>query len=205
MILLVDKPTGITSFDCIRRLRKKLGIRKMGHSGTLDPAASGLMIIATESDTKKLTALIGLPKRYEVEIQLGIKTDSADLDGRVVEEQDVLHIKENDVERVVREFKGAHTLFVPVYSAIKQNGVRLYEKARKGKKIDPPRKVMEVISISLVGIDLPRVRLVFDVTSGTYIRSLAEEFGRRLGVPAVVSELRRTRIGDFDIKDAEVL
>lgn len=205
MILLIDKPTGITSFDVIRRLRKKLGIRKMGHSGTLDPAASGLLIVATEQDTKKLTELIGLPKQYEVEVLLGVQTDTGDLDGKIIAEKDVSDIAKEDIEKVVSRFSGVHEIPVPVYSAIKQGGQPLYKKARRGEKVEVPIKKMEVLDIHLQSTDLPRVKLVLDVSSGTYVRSLAEEMGHRLGVPATVSGLRRTKIGDYSVESAEMI
>jgi len=205
MILFVDKPIGITSFDVIRKLRKKLGIKKMGHSGTLDPLASGLLIIATDEDTKKLLKLIGLPKTYEVEILLGKRTTTGDLEGEVIEEGDPISLTEEEKKKAVMSLKGINELPVPTYSAIKQGGVPLYKKARKGEKVDTPLKNMEVINAEVKEITEDKVICELEVSSGTYIRSLAEEVGRRLGVPATVSKLRRIKIGDFRVEDAEVL
>src|SRR3989338_1548522 len=242
MILLIDKPAGITSFDCIRILRKKLGIRKMGHAGTLDPMATGLMIIGVGEGTKKLQDFLKLNKTYEAEILLGIKTDTGDITGRVLEESkvngqlaDVTKLSE-----VLAGMVGKLELPVPAYSAIKQGGEALYKKARRGETVDAPIKTMEIISVEFLGvgilplkkgvphsdegrdlkssasedlstsfykggINLPAVSVRFFVGSGTYIRSLAEEFGRRLGVPATLASLRRTRIGEFKIEDAQAL
>jgi len=133
-ILLIDKPGGISSFDVIRKLRKKTGIRKMGHSGTLDPLASGLMIIGIGKGTKKLTDLIGLSKIYKVEILLGKKTDTGDLEGKTVEEKKVTKVDIEKVEKILTDLKGEPELAVPYYSAIKVKGKRLYKMAREGKK-----------------------------------------------------------------------
>lgn len=204
MLLLVDKPVGITSFDVIRELRKKMGIQKMGHSGTLDPAASGLLIVATDGDTKKLTELIGLPKTYEVTVKFGMQTDTGDLDGEVVQTAEV-DLSSDDIKKQSLSLKGVHRISVPVYSAIKRDGEPLYKKARRGEKVVPPIKRMEVTRVDVVDIDDDQVSLVMDVSSGSYIRSLSEELGRRLGVPAVTSALRRTTIGPYSIADAKKL
>jgi len=208
-ILLVDKPKGITSFDVIRLLRKKLGERKLGHAGTLDPLASGLLIIGVGSGTKKLTEYIKLPKTYEAQILLGRRTDTGDLEGKVVEEVNLLDrdIDKKEAENVLGGLIGVIKLPVPAYSAVKRGGKALYKYARSGEKVEIPIKDMKIESIALDGIrksgkDIT-LDVVMDVGSGTYIRSVAEEIGRRLGVPATVSELRRTRIGEFYIKDAE--
>lgn len=201
MVLLIDKPVGITSFDVIRNLRKELGIRKMGHAGTLDPLASGLLIIATEEDTKKLDQFLKLPKTYEVSVRLGEKRDTGDLEGNIIEEKEFVGI--DDLEKVVKNFVGMHTLPVPIYSAIKVGGKPLYWYARNGVDVDVPQKDMEVRGIELLGVEGSEVRLSLDVSSGTYIRSLAEEFGRLLGYPATVSFLRRTKIGEYSVNDAK--
>lgn len=201
MVLLIDKPIGITSFDVIRRLRKELGIRKMGHAGTLDPLASGLLIIATEEDTKKLNQFLKLPKTYEVSVRLGEKRDTGDLEGKVIEEKEFVGVE--NLEEVVEGFVGKHMLPVPIYSAIKVNGKPLYWYARNNKEVEVPEKEMEVRGVEFLSIEGNEVKLSLDVSSGTYIRSLAEEFGRRLGYPATVSFLRRTRVGEYSVADAK--
>ncbi len=205
-ILLVDKPKGITSFDVIRRLRKELGIKKMGHAGTLDPLASGLMIIGINEGTKRLEEFLKLPKSYEAEILLGTKTDSGDLEGDVIETANTYELDEDYVKDVVNNFVGVFELPVPAYSAVKRGGKKLYELAREGKDIELPVRKMEVyksvfkkISESEEG---PVVTVEFDVASGVYIRTLAEHLGKFLDTPATLANLRRTRIGDFDLKDA---
>jgi len=200
MIILADKPKGITSFDVIRRLRRELGIKKMGHAGTLDPLASGLMIIATEKDTKKLYEYLKLPKTYEVEILIGESRTTGDMEGEIIEKRQV-GVLEN-VEEVLEALIGEIKLAVPKYSAIKVGGQALYKKARKGEIFEAPVKMMVVNSIQLDNVDGTVLHVTISVESGAYIRSIAEEIGRRLGYPAVVKELRRTVIGEFSVLDA---
>lgn len=207
LLLLADKPKGITSFDVIRRLRKELGIRKMGHAGTLDPLASGLMLIGIGEGTKKLSEYLKLPKSYEAEILIGERRSTGDMEGEILEEKIVESLDEHKVRNVLAGMLGPLQLPVPRYSAIKQNGVRLYAKARKGQEIEElPVRTMEVFGIEFFGMEVANGRGIlkvrFDVASGVYIRSLAEEFGVRLGYPATIKELRRTKIGDFDVADA---
>lgn len=218
-ILLIDKPEGISSFDVIRALRKKLGITKIGHAGTLDPLASGLLIIGAGEGTKRLAEYIKLPKTYCVEVLLGIRTDTGDLEGRVVEEHTQhFDISKDEIENVLADMIGVLELPVPAYSAVKQGGVPLYKKARRGEKVELPVKEMSVTRADLYDIRPADsigqasyknghyvLSLEFDVGSGTYIRSLAEELGRRLGYPATVQKLRRLSIGGFTIEQAKQL
>lgn len=206
-ILLIDKPVGITSFDVIRRLRKKLGIKKIGHAGTLDPLASGLMIIGAGKGTKKLTEYIKLSKEYIAEVLIGEKRTTGDMEGEVVESADVHDISEKEAQEVLKEMVGILLLPVPLYSAIKQDGQRLYKKARKGQEVgELPIREMGVIEAELLSVicadEKCVLKIKFYVGSGTYIRSLAEELGRRLGYPATLKSLRRTKIGDFTIEKA---
>lgn len=206
-ILLIDKPKGITSFDVIRQLRKKLGIKKMGHAGTLDPLASGLMIIGVGDGTKKLNEYIKLPKSYIAEVLVGEKRSTGDMEGDVIESAKVVDLKEENVKEVLRSMVGVLHLPVPIYSAVKVGGRRLYKEARKGKEVSAPTRDMEIKNTQFVGMNKSGdgyvVNVEFDVASGVYIRSLAEEFGRRLGYPATIKGLRRTRVGDFKIEEAE--
>lgn len=205
-IILIDKPKGITSFDVIRILRKKLGIRKMGHAGTLDPFATGLLIIAIGDATKKLTQFIKLPKTYEAEIVFGVATDTGDETGKIIRQEKSV-ISREDLEAEINKLIGVQKLAVPIFSAIKIGGEALYKKARRGEKIDLPIKEMEVRNAILKDVVYENsqtvVNLILDVSSGTYIRSLAVELGRRLSAPAHVRNLRRTKIGDFSIEQAE--
>ena len=205
-VILVDKPVGITSFDVIRILRKKLGIRKMGHAGTLDPLASGLMIIGVEDGTKRLAEYIKLPKVYEATIRIGERYSTGDLEGELLEKVDASEVAEKQIREVFAELVGLNDLPVPVYSAIKRDGEALYKKARRGEKVEPPIKRMEVRNALLTQVvhsgEFIDAQVVFEVGSGTYIRSLAEELGRRLGYPATLAALRRTHIGTFSVLEA---
>ncbi|MFA5838884.1 MAG: tRNA pseudouridine(55) synthase TruB [Candidatus Paceibacterota bacterium] len=207
-IILIDKPKGITSFDVIRILRRKLGIKKMGHAGTLDPLASGLMIIGINEGTKKLSEYLKLPKIYVADILLGVSTETGDREGNVVEKKEVEDLNKEKVEKVLKEMKGRLELKVPIYSAIKIKGKPLYAYAREGKEVELPKKDMEILDIKLIDISDNKngsfnIKTEINVSSGTYIRSIAEEFGKRLGYPASLSDLRRIKIGDFDVKNTE--
>lgn len=208
MLLLIDKPPGITSFDVIRILQKKFPEKKVGHAGTLDPFASGLLLIAV-GDTKQLTELIGLDKTYDAEVIIGIRTDTGDPTGKIMEEKKVGHISEDDLKHVVKRLEGKHILPVPAYSAMKQGGKRLYALAREGKKMIIPMREMEIHRAEFKGSkkegDHILINVKFEVGSGTYIRSLAEELGKRLGYPASLKNLRRTKIGNYSVEDAEKL
>ena len=238
-LLLIDKPVGITSFDVIRRLRKELGgwtpkltkfKIKLGHAGTLDPLASGLMLIGVGEGTKMLTEYIGLDKEYIAEILVGERRSTGDMGGKTLEEKSVDEIFwDEKISSTLSGMLGTLHLPVSAYSAIKMGGVPMYKRARKAEKTgeivtDVPVRDMEVLEVELLSVkyiavnrdmDSPTstaggtrravVTVRFHVGSGTYIRSLAEEFGKRLGYPATLKSLRRTKIGKFDIKDAQAI
>jgi tRNA pseudouridine55 synthase len=204
-IMLIDKPKGITSFDVIRELRKRLNIRKIGHAGTLDPQATGLLIIGIEEGTKKLKEYLRLPKKYEAEVLLGTLTDTWDLEGKVQEIKDVPKLDQEQIKSALDQLKGDIDLKVPKYSAIKKAGKPLYKYAREGDDIEPPVKRMHVISTKILAFNKNLIIIEFEVKSGTYIRSLAVELGRMLGTVATLQNLRRTTIGDFKVEDAEKL
>lgn len=202
-ILLIDKPKGITSFDVIRVLRKKFGKIKMGHTGTLDPNATGLLIIGIKTGTKKIKDLIGLPKVYEAEILFGKRTDSGDVTGTVVETKVVPEFDQKIIGLALAGLVGKHRLNVPLYSAVRKNGKRMYEHAYRGRTVETPVKEMNLISAELLSNTAETVIVRMEVASGTYIRSLVEEFGSRLGTIATLKNLRRLSIGDFHVCDAE--
>lgn len=217
-IILVDKPEGITSFRLLGELKKTLCEEghalkqapkgcKLGHAGTLDPMASGLMVVGVGTGTKKLKEYVGLDKTYEAEILLGVRTDSGDVTGEVVEETRSVSSTEDDVKKELEEMVGVLRLPVSKYSAMKQGGEPLYKKARAGKRFIIPLRDMEVHSVTCISYDVEThvVKVTFEVGSGTYIRSLAEELGRRLGVPATLKKLRRTKVGEFSVADEGVV
>jgi len=206
-IMLVDKPAGMTSFDVIRKMRKKLGIRKIGHAGTLDPLATGLLILGIGEGTKELKNLIDLDKEYEFKTILGLKTETGDLEGKVIEEKKVDLIDKNKIKAVLKSMMGDIELPVPKYSAIKVGGEPLYKKARRGENVDNPVKKMGIRKLKLLNIFTENSRCVLflktEVTKGTYIRAISEEIGRRLGLPATTKDIRRTKVGIFGIDESE--
>lgn len=200
----------MSSFDVIRQLRKKLGVKKMGHAGTLDPLAEGLLIIGVGRATKELTALVGLDKVYDVTIELGERRDSGDKEGEVLEERRVSieEVPRKEVLDVLDELTGEVQLPVPVYSAVKKGGKPLYKRARRGERVEPPVRTMTLYSLMLMGVEEDKergrvlLRVEMHVASGVYVRSVAEEVGRRLQLPATVSRLIRTKVGDIELGDA---
>jgi tRNA pseudouridine55 synthase len=218
-VLLVDKPSQMTSFGLVARVRRIVGVKKAGHAGTLDPAASGLMLVGLGSGTKELTALTKLDKEYVAEVLIGQKRTTGDMEGDVVEEKEVLEIfSDEKISSTLATLLGTHTYPVSAYSAIKRDGVpmykRAYEAAKKGETVtDVPLRSMRVDEVELLRhvalpLDEKKFLLVtvrFAVGSGTYIRSLVEEFGRLLGYPSTLYNLRRTQIGEFRIENATTL
>lgn len=212
-LLLIDKPKGITSMDVIRILRRKLQIKKIGHAGTLDPLATGLMLVGVGSGTKKLTDLIKLDKEYVAEVRFGESRTTGDLEGDVVAEKDASDITRENVEKELKGMVGTLTLPVSAYSAIKVDGKPMYKRAREAEKTgktvtEVPMRDMVVYETELLNfesLDRAVATVRFKVGSGTYIRSLGEELGKRLGYPAVLQNLRRTKVGEFSIENAEIL
>ena len=209
-IILIDKPSGITSFDCIRKLRGVLGIKKMGHAGTLDPLATGLMVIGVGNEgTKELNNFKGLEKSYEVTTLLGKRTTTGDIEGEVVEEKKVVDIDKKEAQKAVERLIGEKKLPVPLYSAVKKDGKPLYWYARKGLLVETPIKTMVVKEAFFEDLhkknDDHFIKFFIRVSSGTYVRSLVEEMGGYLGVPATVYALRRVAVGDISIEKASLL
>lgn len=219
-ILLIDKPAGITSFGVIRELRKRLNIKKIGHAGTLDPLATGLMILGVGPGTKKLTDLIKLDKEYVAEVLIGEKRTTGDMEGEISESVESVTLTPQQIMTAAVSLVGLQTLPVSAYSAIKRDGVAMYKRARIAEKTgvpvaDVPIRDMHVmtavvehieaafVDTSMTTVSRVLVRIRFLVGSGTYIRSLAEELGRRLGYPATLRNLRRTKVGEFDISNAK--
>jgi tRNA pseudouridine55 synthase len=205
-LLLVDKPEGISSFDVIRIIQKHFGKIKIGHTGTLDPLANGLMILGTGKGTKDLTSLTGLSKVYVADIILGKSTTTGDREGALVAQKEYPELNNKKVDEQVSSLTDISELPVSLYSALKKDGKPLYKYAREGIVVDNPIKPMRVLQVTLLDhykqYEFEIVRVLFHVSKGTYIRSLAEELGRRLLVPASLFSLRRTRVGDYKVEDA---
>lgn len=201
-ILLIDKPKGITSFDVIRRLRNKLGIKKMGHAGTLDPLATGLLIIAIGFATKEISKYMNLPKEYEVLMEFGKTSTTYDADGEI--SQGILcDVSRDEFEKVLENFIGEISQMPPIFSAKKIKGVRAYDLARQGKEVKLEPRIVKIDRIEILEWNWPLVRLRVNCGKGTYIRSLANDIGEKLDCGGYVKELRRTAIGEFRVENAE--
>ncbi len=202
-MLLVDKPKGMTSHDVVDVVRRVTGEKRVGHAGTLDPNATGLLIIGVgREETKKLEDLTkNTRKTYIAEIFLGEERDTDDSEGKVVLKSDVTS-RPHEVEKVVGEFVGKQSQTPPSYSAIKIKGKKAYELARKGSEVKLEPREIVVYSAKILNYSYPLLTVEFDVSSGTYIRTLAHDIGRRLGTYGFLKELRRTKIGKFSVEEA---
>ena len=204
-VLLVDKPSGWTSFDVVNKIRAATGIRRVGHAGTLDPLATGLLIVCTGRKTKELARFTGLDKTYAAVIMLGATTESYDAAMPVSNQRDVSGLSEEAIRSAVGSFLGRQMQLPPMWSAVKVGGRRLYRYARKGQTVTRPPRDIEIHSITVDRIELPEVAVTVTCSKGTYIRTLAHDIGARLGCGAYLGGLRRTAIGPFRIEDAETI
>ncbi len=204
-LLLVDKPSGPTSHDIVAQIRRHFRIPKVGHGGTLDPMATGLLVILLGKGTKISERVMGHDKTYEGTLRLGIETDSQDADGRVVAEKDASAIAAGQVVAQMKARLGDQMQMPPMVSAIKLNGVPLYKLARKGETVERTPKLIHVYRFELLEFAPPDVRFVVECTKGTYVRTLAHDIGQSLGVGAHLVQLRRTKIGRLDVANASTL
>ncbi|HKG68232.1 MAG TPA: tRNA pseudouridine(55) synthase TruB [Segetibacter sp.] len=201
-VILVDKPLNWTSFDVVRKIRSLIKIKKVGHAGTLDPLATGLLIVCTGKFTKKINEYMGMEKEYTGTFTLGAVTPTYDLESGPTEITDVSGVTEEEIHKATRVFTGEIQQVPPVHSAIKKNGKPVYLMARKGIDVQlEPRSVI-INSFTIEKIELPIVYFRVVCSTGTYIRSLANDYGRELGCGAYLSSLRRTRIGIFLAENA---
>ena len=208
-IVLIDKPAGMTSFGVVARLRRVLSQQagrkvKVGHTGTLDPFANGLMILVTGKKCREAGTYTKLDKWYEAEIVLGQMSTTGDPEGELTNVSDHPPTQ-SEVEQVLRQFTGEIRQRPPIFSAIKINGQRAYKLARDGQEVEIPERTVQIYALELVDYNYPSLKIRVHVSSGTYIRSLAVDIGEALGVGAYCRELRRTKIADFDIKNAKKL
>lgn len=201
-VILLDKPLRWTSFDAIRKLRRLTGVNKIGHAGTLDPLATGLLIICTGSFTKKINEYMAQPKEYTGIITLGATTATYDLESTPENIQDISHLSKDLIEKTTEQFTGEILQTPPIHSAIKQDGKPVYLAARKGQDVQlEPRKIT-IYKFSIEKIELPDIHFRVACSTGTYIRSLANDFGAALGVGGHLSKLCRTKIGDYTLENA---
>ena len=201
-ILLVDKPATWTSFDVVNFVRARFNIPKVGHCGTLDPAATGLLVLVLGKFTRISNSLSGVDKVYEGSLRLGIETDSEDMDGKVIRESDYSHVTEESLRDTVMSFVGKSMQIPPMVSALKKDGKKLYELAREGVEIEREARPIEVYDIKVNNIALPDCDFTVHCSKGTYVRTIASDIGKKLGCGAVLTGLRRTAAGKFSIEDA---
>jgi len=204
-VLLVDKPSDHTSHDVVARLRGKLRMKKIGHAGTLDPMATGLLIVLLGRATRVSQFLISLDKEYEGTIELGKTTDSQDADGQVMETRPVPALTEDDVRAAMKGFLGDQYQMPPMFSAIKIGGVPLYKKARKGEDVEREPRFIRVSSWDMLRFASPNIDFRLRCSKGTYVRTLAHDLGGKLGCGAHLSALRRTATDRFNVAQALTL
>lgn len=205
-IIFVDKPAGMTSFGVVARVRRVLSEKagkkiKVGHTGTLDPFATGLLILMAGKATKKAMEFTKLDKVYEATIRLGATSSTGDPEGEIVVKSTTVGYSLQQIEDTLRKFVGKIEQRPPIFSAIKIDGQRAYKLARAGKEIEMPTRTVEIFSIDLLDYSDPYIKIRTHVSSGTYIRTLAEDIGKELGCGAYCTELRRTKIAEYNIED----
>ncbi|MDD3481259.1 MAG: tRNA pseudouridine(55) synthase TruB [Patescibacteria group bacterium] len=209
-ILLIDKPAGFTSFDVVAKIRGKLRSEnpgkkiKVGHTGTLDPFATGLLVLLLGSATKEQDKYMKLDKEYEATLKLGHTSTTGDPEGVIEKTSDKVPTT-FEIKKVLKEFTGEIEQVPPAFSAIKVNGERAYKLARAGKEVNIKARKITIYEVKLLRYDYPKLEIQVRCSSGTYVRTLAEDIGKKLGTGAYLTNLRRTKVGEFDIKDASSL
>lgn len=208
-ILFVDKPANMTSFGVVARIRRRLSQQlgkkaKVGHTGTLDPFATGLMIIVTGKECRNAMQYSKLDKEYEATIRLGQTSTTGDPEGELTDVSDIKPTREQ-IESALEQFRGEITQRPPIYSAIKINGQRAYKLARKGEVVEMPERQVTVFSLELIDYNYPELKIRTHVSSGTYIRTLAQDIGTALGTGAYCTQLRRTKVAEYSVADAMII
>ncbi|MEM6525104.1 MAG: tRNA pseudouridine(55) synthase TruB [Bacteroidota bacterium] len=204
-VWFIDKPLNWTSFDVVKKLRGCLKIKKIGHAGTLDPLATGLLILCSGRKTKEIESYQGMEKEYTGIMRIGQTTPSFDLETKIDSNVDFSHVSLSEINEAVDKLTGEISQIPPAYSAVKVDGKRAYKSARKGESIElKPRRVL-IKTFNVETIDLPKVHFRIICSKGTYIRSIARDFGEHLDVGAHLIQLRRERIGPYHVDEAETL
>lgn len=207
-VLLVDKPLDWTSFQVVNKIKYKIKREfnlkkiKIGHAGTLDPKATGLLVVCTGKATKSISQIQDAQKEYEVQMKVGVQTESYDTEKPEINHQDYSHLKEEDIRNALLSFLGEIEQKPPLFSAIKIDGERAYNIARRGEMAEVKTRKIEIKYIEKIQIELPYISFVVGCSKGTYIRSLAHDIGTKLGVGAYLTQLRRTRIGNYSVENA---
>ncbi len=201
-IINLNKPAGMTSHGAVSKVKRLLGARKAGHTGTLDPLATGVLLVCLNEATKISRFLLDMDKKYRAKVRLGVRTDTGDAEGRIVEEKDLSGVTREKIVETVATFSGKMKQKPPMYSAVKIGGEKLYVLARKGIEVERTERVVEIYDIGVVDIALPFFEIEVSCSKGTYVRTLCEDIGYSLGTVAHLAALERTGIGPFDLKDS---
>lgn len=204
-IIIIDKPKGYTSHDVVNVVRKNLKTTKVGHTGTLDPNATGVLPVLIGKATKISKYLIEHDKTYIAELTLGKKSSTGDIEGEIIEEKEVPNLSEEQIKNTLASFLGKQMQTPPIYSSIKINGKKAYEYARNGQTVEIPAREIEIAEISLLSFEKDGIIFKVSCSKGTYIRVLCEDIAKKLGTVGLMQNLRRTRVDKFDIKDACLL
>jgi len=203
-IILINKPKNVTSRDVVNKVGKLLKTKKIGHTGTLDPIATGVLVLCVGKYTKLVDLITSYEKEYIATVLVGVKTDTLDVTGNVLEKMDI-EIEKDKLIQILDSFKGSYMQEVPIYSAVKINGKKLYEYARNNELIDLPKREVEIKNIELLDINDNEFTFKVKVSKGTYIRSLINDIGLKLNIPMCMKELHRTMQGNFKIEDANTI
>ena len=201
-LLIVDKPQGITSHDVVDIVRRKLKTKRVGHSGTLDPIATGVLVLLVGKATKLFDKFVHFDKEYEATLRLGTVTTTGDSQGKILAEKDTSGLAASAVEKVCVSFIGERQQVPPMVSAIKHKGKRLYELARRGIEVDRKARLIRIYDLKITRLELPEIDFYVKCSKGTYVRRLGEEIGEVLGVGGFISRIRRISLGPFVIRDA---
>lgn len=202
MIININKPVDWSSFDVVKKIKNITKHKKVGHGGTLDPFASGVLIIGTEKDTKSLSSITNSDKTYEAEIELGKATNTLDTEGEVVREMPIPMMESKNIESTLHSFMGKQKQMPPMFSAKKHNGIRLYKLARMGKEIDREDIDIFISDIGLIDFNRNSIKFSVECSKGTYVRVLGKDIAERLGTVGYLTELTRTKVGDHLIDDS---
>ena len=204
-VIVLDKPARMSSASAVEYVKRRLGAKRAGHGGTLDPIATGVLPICLGEATKLAQYLLADDKAYEADLVLGVETDTLDRTGTVTRERDASHVTREAIEAVIASRRGEQDQLPPIYSAIKQGGVRMYERARAGEDVERTPRRIRIDRLDLLAFEPPHVRIAIECSKGTYVRSIVADIGTDLGCGAHMTELRRTRSGVFTIAQAREL
>lgn len=201
-ILLINKPMGLTSHDVVKQVRRKFKMQQVGHAGTLDPLATGVLVVLLGKSTKLFNQFVDMDKAYRATFILGTATDSADIQGKILQKLPYEHITRQQIEDILKKFAEEVTQVPPMVSAVKVNGKKLYQLARKGIAIERQARPIKIYALKLEEFNSPQVKFYLECSKGTYVRQLAEDIGKALGCGACISQIERTKVGLFKIEDS---